>query len=584
MTKQQPGRTRRSGSRRNTRTISPKASIAYFSMEIGLQADIPTYSGGLGILAGDTIRSAADLAVPMVAVTLLPRKGYFHQNLDAQGRQTETPELWNVGKRLKPLAPRVSVVIEKRQVRIRAWRYDAVGVTGATVPVIYLDTDVAGNDKQDRQLTQYLYGGDSRYRLCQEYVLGVGGVRMLRALGYTAIDRFHMNEGHAAFLVVELLDEERGTTGAARIKPSHIEAVRSKCVFTTHTPVPAGHDKFSMDLVRKILGKHPAWSLHEQLDGDGDTLNMTHLALNFSNYVNGVSKKHGEVSQAMFSSYRIDAITNGVHAAMWVAPPFQKLLDRYIPSWRADNLSLRYAMSIPTKEIGQAHATCKARLVDYVAKHLKVKLDPKAFTIGFGRRATAYKRADLIFRDIERLKKIASNVGAFQIVYAGKAHPQDFPGKELIQKVFEAGEQLGRKVRVVYLPNYDIDVAKILIPGVDVWLNTPQLPHEASGTSGMKAALNAVPSLSILDGWWIEGCVENLTGWAIQGKGRKNAKDTSAQDAEALYEKLQNVVLPMFYKDRERYTRIMLSALALNGSFFNTQRMVQEYLLKAYKR
>ncbi|MEN6577164.1 MAG: alpha-glucan family phosphorylase [Phycisphaerales bacterium] len=538
----------------------------------------------MGILAGDTIRSAADLAVPMVAVTLLPRKGYFHQTLDAQGNQTETPEAWHVGERLKPLTPRVSVIIEKREVRIRAWRYDALGVTGATVPVIYLDTDMADNDKQDRQLTQYLYGGDSRYRLCQEYVLGVGGVRMLRALGYMALSRFHMNEGHAAFLVVELLDEERGATGGGKIKPQHIEAVRSKCVFTTHTPVPAGHDKFSMDMVRTVLGKHPAWNLQEQLNGDGDTLNMTHLALNFSNYVNGVSKKHGQVSQAMFSSYRIDAITNGVHAAMWVAPPFQRLLDRYIPGWRADNLSLRYAMSIPAKEIWDAHAKCKARLVDYVARHLKVKLDPKAFTIGFGRRATAYKRADLVFRDLDRLKKIASSAGSFQIIYAGKAHPQDFPGKDLIRKVFAAGEQLGRKVRVVYLPNYDIDVAKILIPGVDVWLNTPQLPHEASGTSGMKAALNAVPSLSILDGWWIEGCVENLTGWAIQGKARKNAKDTSAQDAEALYEKLQNVVLPMFYGDREQYICIMLSALALNGSFFNTQRMVQEYLLKAYKR
>lgn len=582
MTKKQPGRTRRGGSQRNTRTAASEASIAYFSMEIGLQANIPTYSGGLGVLAGDTIRSAADLAVPMVAVTLLPRKGYFHQNLDAQGQQTETPEAWNIHERLKPLTPRVSVVIENRKVQIRAWRYDVVGITGATVPVIYLDTDMAGNDKQDRQLTQYLYGGDSHYRLCQEYVLGAGGVRMLRALGHKAIERFHMNEGHAAFLVVELLDEERGAGRGGKIKPQHIEAVRSKCVFTTHTPVPAGHDKFSMDLVRKVIGKHPVWAIQQKTDSD--TLNMTHLALNFSSYVNGVSKKHGEVSQAMFRSYRIDAITNGVHAATWIAPPFQKLLDRYVPGWRMDNLNLRYAMCIPTKEIGQAHAACKARLVDYVAKHLKVKLDPKAFTIGFGRRATAYKRAALVFRDLDRLKKIASNVGAFQIVYAGKAHPQDFPGKELIRKVFEAGEQLGRKVRVVYLPNYDMDVAKILIPGVDVWLNTPQLPHEASGTSGMKAALNAVPSLSILDGWWIEGCVENLTGWAIQGKGRKNARDTSAQDAEALYEKLQNVVLPMFYKDRERYTRIMLSALALNGSFFNTQRMVQEYLLKAYKR
>ncbi len=565
-------------------TAFHRTSVAYFSMEIGLQSDIPTYSGGLGILAGDTIRAAADMKVPMVAVTLLPRKGYFHQSLDAEGNQIETPESWSVSDRLKPLTPRVAVVIEKREVKIRAWRYDVMGVTGGAVPVIYLDTDMAGNDKQDRELTQYLYGGDSRYRLCQEYVLGVGGVRMLRALGYDAIDRFHMNEGHAAFLVVELLDEEMGRTRARGIKPQHIQAVRNQCVFTTHTPVAAGHDKFGMDMVRKVIGKHKVWEVESRLSHDENTLNMTHLALNFSNYVNGVSKQHGKVSQAMFDSYQIDAITNGVHAATWVAQPFQKLLDRYIPGWRQDNLSLRYGLSIPPQEVWDAHMKCKTKFIDYVAKTQKVKLDPRVFTIGFGRRATAYKRADLILRDLDRLKKIASTAGAFQIIYAGKAHPQDFPGKGLIKKVFEATQELGKKVRMVYLPNYDIDVAKIMIPGVDVWLNTPQLPHEASGTSGMKAALNGVPSLSVLDGWWIEGCVENLTGWAIDGKARKGAKDTSAQDAAALYDKLQNVVLPMFYGDREQYIRIMLMALALNGSFFNTQRMVQEYLLKAYLR
>jgi len=561
-----------------------RTSVAYFSMEIGLQSEIPTYSGGLGILAGDTIRTAADMEVPMVAVTLLPRKGYFHQELDADGHQIERPESWSVAGHLRPLAARVTVTIEQREVKIRAWQYDAVGVTGFTVPVIYLDTDLAGNERKDRELTHFLYGGDSRYRLCQEYVLGVGGVRMLRTLGYEQIDRFHMNEGHAAFLILQLFEEEIGKTGGSRIKPQHIDAVRAKCVFTTHTPVAAGHDKFPMTMVRKTIGKHRIWDLQSRLTRDGDTLNMTYLALNFSNYVNGVSKKHGQISREMFSSYQVDAITNGVHAGTWVSDPFRRLLDRYIPDWRADNLSIRYALSVPPEEIWKAHTTCKTRLIHYVARHCKVKLDPKAFTIGFGRRATAYKRADLVLRDLDRLKQIASHAGPFQIVYGGKAHPQDLPGKKLIQHVFQASEQLGAKVRLVYLPNYDIDLAKIMIPGVDVWLNTPQIPHEASGTSGMKAALNGVPSLSILDGWWVEGCVENLTGWAIQGKARKGAKDMSAQDAEALYDKLENVVLPMFYRDREQYIRIMLFALALNGSFFNTQRMLQEYLLKAYMR
>jgi len=338
--------------------------------------------------------------------------------------------------------------------------------------------------------------------------------------------------------------------------------------------------------VRGVIGKHKIWDIQGELSGNGETLNMTYLALNFSHYVNGVSKQHGQVSQKMFRSYRIDAITNGVHAGTWTSQPFQRLLDRHIPAWRTDNLSIRYALSVPPEEIWKAHMKCKAKLISRIARQHKVKLDPEVFTIGFGRRATAYKRADLILRNVDRLKKIASSAGPFQIVFGGKAHPQDEPGKKLIEQVFDARERLTPDIRVVYLPNYDIEVAKVMIPGVDVWLNTPQPPHEASGTSGMKAALNGVPSLSVLDGWWIEGCVENLTGWAIKGKNKKRTskKDTSAQDAAALYDKLENLVIPMFYQDREQYVRIMRFALALNGSFFNTQRMLQEYVLKAYTR
>jgi starch phosphorylase len=538
----------------------------------------------LGILAGDTIQTAADMEVPMVAVTMLARKGYFHQELDAAGGQVEKPDLWNVAEHLKELDARVTIVMEKREVQVRAWQYDVVGMTGFTVPVLFLDTDLPVNDARDRELSSYLYGGDQRYRLCQEYVLGVGGVRMLRTLGYDQVARFHMNEGHAAFLIVQLFDEELSRSGGSRIKPAHIEMVRRKCVFTTHTPVAAGHDKFPMDLVRKVIGRHKIWEIQGELTGDGGALNMTYLALNFSHYVNGVSKQHGRVSQAMFSAYRIEAITNGVHAATWTSPQVRKLLDRYIPDWRADNFSLRYALSVPPEELWAAHAQCKAKLIRTIAKEHKVRLDPEVFTIGFGRRATAYKRADLIFCDLARLRTIASQAGPFQIIFGGKAHPQDAPGKELIRQIFQAKRHLEPLVRIVYLPNYDIDVAKIMIPGVDLWLNTPQPPHEASGTSGMKAALNGVPSLSILDGWWIEGWVENLTGWAINEKtrARKSKADTSGKDARALYDKLQNVVLPMFYHDRQRYIRIMLFALALNGSFFNTQRMLQEYLLKAY--
>ena len=562
--------------------------IAYFSMEIGLRADMPTYSGGLGILAGDTVRTAADMEVPMVAVTLLARKGYFHQKLDPSGEQIEKADIWKVEQHLRELDARVTVLIEDREVRVRAWQYDTEGTTGATVPVLYLDTDMPENEEQDRTLSHYLYGGDLRYRMCQEYVLGVGGLRMLRRLGHEAIDRFHMNEGHAAFLILQLLDEELNRAGGRRVKTEHLDNVRRKCVFTTHTPVEAGHDKFPLKMVRKVLGKHRLWDIEKKLSGNSDTLNMTYLALNFSHYVNGVSKQHGRVSQEMFSSYQIDAITNGVHAGTWTAQPFRKLLDRYIPAWRQDNFSIRYALNIPAEEVWNAHTKCKQKLMRYVARETKVKLDPDVFTIGFGRRATSYKRADLVLRDLDRLREIASKAGPFQLVFGGKAHPKDEAGKTLIQHVFEAGERLAPDVRIVYLPNYDIEVAQLMIPGVDVWLNTPQPPHEASGTSGMKAALNGVPSLSILDGWWIEGHVENLTGWAIGNKIRggksKPRKDRSAKDAAALYDKLENVVIPMFYQYRQQYIRIMLFALALNGSFFNTQRMLQEYLLKAYMR
>jgi len=564
---------------------SQGGTIAYFSMEIGLQADVPTYSGGLGILAGDTIRAAADMEVPMVAVTLLYRNGYFHQELDENGHQIEKTGRWNPADHLKPLRKHVTVTMERREVKIRAWRYDVVGVTGAVVPVLFLDTDLPGNDEKDRPLSHYLYGGDQDYRLGQEYVLGVGGVRILRALGYKNIRCFHMNEGHAAFLTLELLDETTKRTETKRLGAAHIETVRRKCVFTTHTPVPAGHDRFSMGRVRKIIGSHKAWSLRKDLCDSADTLNMTYLALKFSRYINGVAKQHEETSRAMFPAYEIDSITNGVHAATWTSPPFQKLLDRYIPAWRHDNVGIRYALSVPEEKIWDAHTRCKAKLIGHIATAHGVKLDPNAFTIGFARRATAYKRMDLVLRSVNQLKKIATKAGAFQIVFAGKAHPKDEPGKKLIQQVFKARRHLEPTVRIVYLPDYDMDLAKILIPGVDLWLNTPRPPHEASGTSGMKAALNAVPSLSILDGWWTEGCVENLTGWAIQseGKRKKGKKDASAAlDARALYRKLEKTVIPMFYHDRPQYAQIMRAALALNGSYFNTQRMLQEYLRKAY--
>jgi len=565
--------------------------IAYFSMEIGLDPRMPTYSGGLGILAADTIRASADMAVPTVAVSLLARKGYFYQRLDSDGQQSEQPENWNVSNFLQPLSNRISVVLEGRTVQVQAWKYGVTGISGHEVPVFFLDTDLKENSPYDRQLSHYLYGGDQRYRLCQEIILGIGGVRMLRSLGYHNIERFHMNEGHAAMLALELLTEEIEKTGGDSISADLIEAVRAKCVFTTHTPVPAGQDKYPMDLVRQVIGKHKILELEHELCCDPGVLNMTYLGLHLSHYINGVSREHGRVSSQMFGSYVVDSITNGVHAATWVSKSFAELLDKYIPSWRENNFSLRYALSLPKREIWDAHLQSKRQLLEYIKQQTTIEMDLDVFTIGFARRATAYKRADLLFYDIERLKKIAQNSGKFQLVFAGKAHPKDQEGKEIIKKVFRAQKNLQPDIKLAYLPNYNIEVAKILIPGVDLWLNTPQPPHEASGTSGMKAALNAVPSLSILDGWWIEGCVEGLTGWAIAEEPRpagtqlhseqQNVRD-SVMDTSALYDKLEHIIIPMFYNHKRTYLGIMTNALALNGSFFNTQRMLEEYILKAY--
>ena len=562
-----------------TYALACPGTIAYFSMDVAADSAIPTYSGGLGVLAGDMLRSAADLEIPMVAVTLLHRKGYFDQRLDARGNQLECPSKWSPESLLKRLSTKVSVALEDREVIVGAWQYLFVGITGHTVPLLFLDTDVEENNPADRGFTDYLYGGDERYRLCQEAILGLGGVAMLRALGYTDVRVFHMNEGHSALATLALMEERSGRVTQRRFAESEVESVRRQCTFTTHTPVPAGHDRFNTELVYRVLGNGRATAL-SQLGVMNGSLNMTELALSFSGFVNGVSMRHGEVSRAMFPNHSIDAITNGVHATTWTAAPMAALFDRAIPEWRRDNCFLRYAIGIPLKEIRQAHSQAKKELLRQVHWLTGIHLDEKVFTLGFARRATGYKRGDLLFNDLERLKKVARAGGSLQLVYAGKAHPRDDGGKAIIRRIFEAAAALGSEVRVVYLENYDMALGKLLCSGVDVWLNTPLRPQEASGTSGMKAALNGVPSFSVLDGWWIEGHIEGVTGWSI---GDANAvENDSTAEAASLYQKLEQVILPLYYKEPDRFAQVMRSAIALNGSFFNTQRMISQYMRNAY--
>lgn len=555
-------------------------TIAYFSMEVSLDPAIPTYSGGLGVLAGDSLRAAADLGMPMVGMTLLYRKGYFRQHLDKEGNQAESPVDWEPQEFLEPLSPQVSIAIEGRQVLVRVWRYLVYGISGHKVPVYFLDTSLPENNSWDQTLTDCLYGGDHYYRLCQEVVLGLGGIAVLRALGYDRVQAYHMNEGHSALLTLALLEEQSKDRDLSTITRDDIEAVRRLCVFTTHTPVPAGTDQFPIGLVQQVIGERATATLGAAEIITNGTLNMTNLGLFLSRYINGVSMRHEEISRSMFPSYPIDSITNGVHATTWTSEPFRRLYDRHIPEWRHDNLYLRYAVGIPLDEIRQAHMEAKQQLLAEVERRTGVHLDPTVMTIGFARRAAVYKRADLLFSNVERLKSMIRGTGGLQVIYGGKAHPQDEGGKSIIRNVFQAAVTLKDSMKIVYLEDYNMTLSKYLCAGVDIWLNTPQKPEEASGTSGMKAAINAVPSLSVLDGWWIEGHVEGVTGWSIGDSW--DSESNWSREVASLYDKLEYVILPMFYNQADAFERIMRFAVALNASFYNAQRMMFQYMQNAY--
>jgi starch phosphorylase len=516
-------------------------TIAYFSMEIGLKEEIPTYAGGLGVLAGDTLKTFADLVVPVVGITLLSRKGYFHQDIK-DGWQHEEGEHWNPANQMNLMQEKVVINLENRDVVVQAWEYRIKGIKGFEVPIYFLDTNLEENHEDDKHITDYLYGGDSRYRIKQEAVLGVAGLRMLEILGYRKINKYHMNEGHSAFLTLELLRENIISTDPIEYD---LEKVNNLCVFTTHTPVPAGHDQFTRDDFEDVFGKdYIAHDYMERCYFD-NKLNMTLLALMHSAHINGVAVKHTEISKDMFPGYPIDSITNGVHSLTWTSPEFQELYDRVIPSWRHDPFNLRYSLGMSRKDIWDAHVKAKKKLIDHINEKYNKSFEHDVLTIGFARRATPYKRPDLFFKDLNRLREIHDKVGKFQILIAGKAHPKDTGGKDIIKHIHEIIKQLEGHIKVIYLENYNMGMAKILIPGVDLWLNTPRKPREASGTSGMKASHNGIPNFSVLDGWWLEGHIENITGWSIGGK----AESSDDQDANDLYVKLAEKIIPMFYNE-----------------------------------
>ena len=556
--------------------------IAYFSMEIGLKNEIKTYSGGLGVLAGDTIKSAADLRLPMVAVSLLTKRGFFKQELDPFGRQKELPDEWNPTNFMVRLADRITVGIESRDVQIAPWLYVVESATGGKLPVIFLDTDLPENAPEDREITLCLYGGDATYRLKQEIVLGIGGTRVLEQLGFE-IKKYHMNEGHSSLLTLELLKRYKKNIEDVWDERLvwDVDKVRDLCVFTTHTPVEAGHDKFPYELAEKTLTDSDVIPMRVIKEFSGQSsLNMTILGINLSNYINGVAKKHGEVSKGMFPGYEIHAITNGVHSFTWTCDSFKRLYDKYLPGWANEPEIFVRVGRIPDEELWGAHMEAKKGLIDFVNRETQAGMNYDTMTIGFARRATAYKRADLLLSDPERLARIGE--GRIQIIYAGKAHPKDETGKDLIQRIVEIGERLKDRVKIVFIQNYNMDTALKIISGVDVWLNTPMRPHEASGTSGMKATHNGVPNFSVLDGWWIEGHIENYTGWAI-GPSPDVPADP-ARDADDLYYKLESTIIPTFYSDKKIWIRIMENAIGKNAYYFNTHRMMRLYVTEAYIR
>ncbi|MFQ5890619.1 MAG: alpha-glucan family phosphorylase [Gemmatimonadota bacterium] len=605
-----------------------QAEIGYFCAEFGVHASIPIYSGGLGILAGDHFKEATDLGMPLIGCGLLYQKGYFRQRIGTEGEQYAVEEPFDAASMPIELVGhgdgddgvRANVQLDSRLVHIRVWRL-RLGHTS----IYLLDTDIEQNDPADRFLSHQLYGGDLEIRLRQEIVLGIGGVRVLRALGHAPVV-WHANEGHAAFLLLERLREW------VRSGFSFEEArrrVAATTVFTTHTPVPAGHDAFPAECIDHYfssfwpelgldragfyaLGSHPC---------DDGRFHMTALALRLSDYRNGVSERHGEVARRMWAGLWPDReeaevpighVTNGVHLPTWVAPEFRELFDRYLgPKWelrQADAALWERALDLPDEAVWTAHAACKRRLFAVLRERASSRwmdrrsearqvvasgtlLDPEALTLGFARRFATYKRAALLFRDPERLRSLLLDPWKpVQIIFAGKAHPADEPGRRLISEIYRAASDPQFGGRIAFVEDYEMHVAKELVAGVDVWVNLPRPPMEASGTSGQKAAVNGVPHLSTLDGWWAEGFTRR-NGWAV-GTDTSVAEDPDPEardeaDAESLYRILEEEVRELYYRQDadgipRGWVRTMKQAIRTGGVRFSARRMVREYCERFY--
>ena len=544
-------------------------TVANYVMEMGIKNEIPTYSGGLGVLAGDAAFSFADLGLPAVFVTLLYKKGYASQQLDKSAGQIDLDASWDYKRLLTPLGTYVDLELAGKVQKVGAWQFLVSG--RRDVPVLFLDTDVEGNDPAIREISDRLYGGDHWHRLMQEMVLGIGGYRMLRALG-RAVDIHHLNESHAALLVVELMREYR-----------EISEVKMRCVFTAHTPVPAGYDAFSLTMMKEAF-KHYDWVDWEAEATSEGKIDLSRLAVKYSSVTNAVSLKHSYVSRRVLNHGKVEHVTNGVYYRRWIHDELKKLYDKHIPGWEEAPTLMTRAMELPTDALRNAHLQAKSEVIDMLYRATGKQFSKEHLTVGLAKRVTAYKRNDLILTDLDKLDAIAEKRGPIQVILAGKAHPRDDAGKAMLRNILDKIEEAGTKtdkVRIAYLENYDMSTAKALVAGCDVWLNNPRRPLEACGTSGMKAAMNAVLNFSVYDGWWLEGGVEGVNGWGI---GRRapwgDLTEDGDSDLQDLYNKLSESILPTYYNEKDKWWTMGKNSIATVGPIFNSYRMINEYEAK----
>lgn len=554
--------------------------IAYFVMECAVDSKIPTYSGGLGILAGDTLQSFADLEVPAVCITLLWKNGFTNQSLSGNGTQFDSIQEWDIEKYMQPTNIKITIPLGGKDITITAYKYTIESTKGDNeIDAYFLTPDVPENDAETRKICDRLYIGEGLIRLKQEIILGIGGYEMLKKIKYKPF-LYHINESHSAFLIAGLMKDIKD-----------LNKVKSRVVFTTHTPIPAAFDKFKMkniaDMLNRYCDKQVFYDIYREKLNDNDEINLSWLAIRNAKNVVAVSRKHKFVSESIFQGYKLKYVTNGIHHVKWTSSNHKMLYSKYINGWEDDPNLLRGAACIPDSEFARAHMLSKETLIETINSETDASFTTENFTIAMAKRVTRYKRNNLILLEPDKLIEIAEKKGGIQIVFAGKAHPADIDGKSMIKSIHDSAKYISsktKKVKIAFLENYNIHMANIILAGVDLWLNNPTRPLEASGTSGIKASLNGVPNFSVLDGWWLEACMEGINGWGIGPKSAWTdlSHSSDMQDLNDIYGKLEFNILDLYYKNFSFYLKIMKMAVATIAPHFNTNRMVSEYVTDLY--